>query len=139
MNKAFSLKASDRAPMWRVMDADGAVLGRLSTRIADALRGKDKAKYTPNIDSGDYVVVVNCEKVVLTGKKWDQKIYRRHSGWRGGLKTPTAKEVFAKDPTRIIKHAVKGMLPKGPMGRHMLSKLKIYVGSEHPHKAQVKA
>ncbi|MCK4499749.1 50S ribosomal protein L13 [Candidatus Babeliales bacterium] len=138
MNKAFSLKVADRDPAWRVMDADGAVLGRLATQVANALRGKDKVTFTPHVDSGDYVIIINCEKVVMTGKKWDQKIYRRHSGWRGGLRTPTAREVYEKDPTRIITHAVKGMLPTGPMGRHMLSKLKVYVGSEHPHQAQVK-
>ncbi|MCK4499858.1 50S ribosomal protein L13 [Candidatus Babeliales bacterium] len=138
MNKTFSLKAGDRDPQWRLMDADGAILGRLATQVAEALRGKDKPFYTANVDSGDYVVIINCEKIVMTGKKWDQKIYRRHSGWRGGLRTPNAKEVFAIDPTRIVKHAVKGMLPTGPMGRYMLGKLKLYVGSEHPHQAQIK-
>lgn len=113
-------------------------MGRLCTQIADILRGKDKATYTPHTDSGDYVVVTNCEKIVLTGNKWDDKIYARFSGWRGGLKEPSAKEVFAKDPSRLIMQGVKGMLPKNKLNRQVLKKLKIYVGSEHPHQAQLK-
>jgi large subunit ribosomal protein L13 len=137
MNKAFSLKTNDRAPKWRVYDASGRTLGRLATEIAVALRGKDKTIYTPHIDAGDYVVVLNCDKVFLTGKKLENKIYWRHSAWLNGRRETVASEMLEKKPEHLIKHAVKGMLPKGPQGRQMLTKLKIYVGSEHPHQAQI--
>lgn len=138
MNKSYILKNEEREPKWRKIDASGQVLGRLCTQIADILRGKDKPTYTPHTDSGDYVVVTNCEKIVLTGNKWDDKIYARFSGWRGGLKEPSAKDVFAKDPSRLIMHGVMGMLPKNKLNRQVIKKLKIYVGSEHPHQAQLK-
>lgn len=136
MNKCYFLSKENRAPKWRVIDASGQVLGRLSTQIADALRGKDKPEYTPHTDSGDYVVVINCDKVVLTGNKWEDKIYPFFSGWRSGLKEFRAKDLQKKDPTLIVKLAVKRMLPKNKLSAQVLKKLKIYVGSEHPHKAQ---
>lgn len=138
MNKSFVLKKEDRDPSWRKIDASGQVLGRLCTQIAEILRGKDKPFYTPHTDSGDYVVVVNCEKIVLTGDKWEDKIYARYSGWRGGLKELSAKEVFAKDPRRLIIHGVKGMLPKNKLNRQIIKKLKVYKGADHSHKAQLK-
>jgi large subunit ribosomal protein L13 len=137
MNKLFFLRKEDRSPRWRVVDAEGKILGRLASEIADMLRGKDKAIYTPHTDGGDYVVVINAEKVVLSGNKMDTKIYQTYSGWIGGLKEKTPKQILAKHPDRIIEHAVKGMLPKTKMGRAVVRKLKIYAGSEHPHKAQV--
>lgn len=137
MNKAFILRTEDRDPKWRVMDAEGQVLGRLASEIAIALRGKDKETFTAHQDAGDFVVVTNCEKVVLTGRKWDQKLYRSHSGYRSkGFKERTAKEVVEKHPTKLLVNAVKGMLPKNRLGRALLTKLKAYAGSEHPHKAQ---
>lgn len=136
-NKTFFLKKEDNKPKWHVIDATDKVLGRLATEAADRLRGKDEATFTPHTDSGDYVVVINAEKVKLTGKKMDDKIYASYSGWIGGLKELTAKQVKEKDPTRLIKYAVKGMLPKNKLSRQIIKKLKIYVGSEHPHKAQV--
>ena len=136
MNKSFVLRKEDRSPEWHVIDASGKVLGRLATHVADVLRGKDRPEYTPHTDSGDYVVIINCDKIVLTGNKWKDKIYRSYSGWRSGLKERSAREVFEKDPTRIIRAAVKGMLPKNKLNRQIIKKLKIYVGSEHPHKAQ---
>ena len=137
MNRSFVLKKEERAPKWIVVDAQGQVLGRLATRIADVLRGKDKAYYTPHTDSGDYVVVINAEKIVLTGNKWEGKEYASYSGWMGGLRVTTAQEMLKKHPTSIIQHAVKGMLPKNKLNRDILKKLKVYTGSEHPHKAQV--
>lgn len=137
MNKTFFLRKEDRLPKWKLIDAQGQVLGRLATQIADALRGKDKAIYTPQTDAGDYVVVINAEKIVLTGNKMEDKTYERYSGWIGGLHVVTPKELLKKHPERIIEHAVKGMIPKTKMGDAMLSKLRVYAGSEHPHKAQV--
>lgn len=137
MNRSFVLRPEDRDPKWRLIDAEGKILGRLATEITDALRGKDRPEFTPNTDSGDYVVVINCDKVRLTGDKWDQKLYRSHSGWMGGFKERKASDVLAKHPTHIIKYAVKGMLPKNKLSRQILDKLKIYSGSEHPHKAQI--
>ncbi len=138
MNKCFFLRKEDRKPMWHVIDASGLVLGRLATRIADILRGKNKAEYTPHTDAGDYVVITNCKKIVLTGNKWDGKIYVSHSGWRSGKKERTAKEVFEKDPTLLIKYAVKRMLPKTKLGREMFKKLKVYEDDNHSHEAQIK-
>lgn len=137
MNKTFFLRTEDRSPDWRVIDAEGQVVGRLATKIADILRGKDKVTFTPHADAGDYVVVINAEKIVLTGNKVEDKEYQSYSGWIGGLKTATAKELLAKDPTRILEHAVKGMLPDNRLKAKFMKKLKIYVGANHPHKAQV--
>lgn len=137
MNKSFILKNEERNPQWRKIDATGQVLGRLCTQIADALRGKDRATYTPQTDSGDYVVVINCEKIVLTGNKWDDKIYAHYTGWRSGYKERTAKQILAKDARQLIIHAVKGMLPKNKLNRQVIKKLKVYVGEAHPHKAQL--
>jgi large subunit ribosomal protein L13 len=137
MNKAFFLRNEDRAPEWRHIDAKGLVLGRLATQVAVALRGKDRPQFTAHIDSGDYVVITNCDKIVLTGDKWDGKIYKSYSGWKSGLKELTARQVFEREPERLIRSAVKGMLPKGPLGRQLLKKLRVYVGEAHPHAAQV--
>ena len=136
MNKTFFLRKEDRKPKWHVIDATDKVLGRLATSIADLLRGKGKAEYTPHTDGGDYVVVTNSEKIQLTGKKWTDKMYSRYSGWRSGLKTRSAEEAQKRDHTFLIRHAVKGMLPKNKLGRKMIQKLKIYAGTEHAHKAQ---
>lgn len=121
---------------WYVVDAEGATLGRLASEIAKVLRGKNKPEYTPHIDTGDYVIVVNAEKIKVTGKKLDQKVYYRHSGYVGGIKETTLKEMLNKHPERVIEFAVKGMLPKGPLGRQMYTKLHVYAGAEHPHAAQ---
>lgn len=121
---------------WYVVDAAGKVLGRLATQIAKYLRGKHKPEYTPHADAGDYIVVINAEQIKVTGKKQKEKIYYTHSGYPGGLKETPFDKLQAKDPTRIIEKAVKGMLPKNPLGRDMLRKLKVYVGAEHPHTAQ---
>lgn len=137
MNSAFYLKNEARRPQWHLVDADGEVLGRLATQIANRLRGKDKAYFTPHTDSGDYIVVINAEKVVLTGNKMTDKRYDSYSGWIGGLKSLTANQVMEKHPDRLIELAVKRMLPKNTLSRHMMRKLLIYAGAEHPHKAQI--
>jgi large subunit ribosomal protein L13 len=121
---------------WYVVDAEGKVLGRLASEIATRLRGKHKPNYCTFMDVGDFIVVINADKVQLTGKKWDDKKYYRHSGWIGGIKEATAKEVLAKKPEMLIKTAVKGMLSKNKLGRKQLKKLKIYAGKDHPHSAQ---
>lgn len=121
---------------WYVVDADGCTLGRLASEVANVLRGKNKPQYTPNVDTGDYVIVINAEKINVTGKKLDQKIYYRHSEYVGGMKETTLREMLAKKPEKVIELAVKGMLPKGPLGRQMYSKLHVYAGAEHPHAAQ---
>lgn len=121
---------------WYVVDASGQVLGRLATQIAKYLRGKHKPEYTPHADAGDYIVVINAEQIKVTGKKAQEKIYRTHSGFPGGLKEMTFDKLQAKDATRALKIAVRGMMPKNPLGRDMLRKLKVYVGAEHPHTAQ---
>ena len=121
---------------WWIVDAAGLTLGRLATRVASQIRGKTKAVYTPHLDTGDHVVVVNAEKVALTGKKVTDKIYRRHSGYPGGLTETAAKDVLKRHPERVIESAVQGMLPKGPLGRRLVRKLKVYAGSDHPHQAQ---
>ena len=121
---------------WYVVDADGATLGRLSSEIAKVLRGKNKPEFTPHIDTGDYVIVVNAEKVKTTGKKLDQKIYYHHSEYVGGMKETTLREMLAKKPEKVIELAVKGMLPKGPLGRQMITKLHVYAGPEHNNAAQ---
>ena len=121
---------------WYVVDAEGCTLGRLSSEVAKVLRGKNKPVYTPHIDTGDYVVVINADKIKVTGKKMDQKIYYHHSDYVGGMKETTLKEMMAKKPEKVIELAVKGMLPKGPMGRAMIKKLHVYAGAEHAHQAQ---
>ena len=127
---------SDVARSWYVADVDGKTLGRAATRIASVLRGKHRADFTPHADAGDFVVVINAEKVHLTGKKWSDKIYRDHSLFPGGLKPKTAAQLHEKHPTDLVKRAVKGMLPKGPLGRALYRKLKVYAGAAHPHIAQ---
>ena len=121
---------------WYVVDADGCTLGRLASGVASVLRGKNKPQFTPHVDTGDYVIIVNADKVKVTGKKMDQKIYYHHSDYVGGMKETTLKEMLAKKPERVIELAVKGMLPKGPLGRSMYTKLFVYAGPEHKHEAQ---
>ncbi len=135
-SKTYSPRAADIERKWYVVDARGQTLGRLSTQIARVLTGKNKPTYAPHVDTGDFVIVVNAEKVVLTGRKEDEKVYHRHSGKPGSLKTETAGELRARRPTAMIERAVKGMLPKNKLGRRQLRKLKVYVGPEHPHAAQ---
>ena len=121
---------------WYVVDADGCTLGRLASGVASVLRGKNKPEFTPHVDTGDYVIVVNAEKVKVTGKKMDQKIYYNHSDYVGGMRETTLKEMMNKKPEKVIELAVKGMLPKGPLGRSMYTKLFVYAGPEHKHEAQ---
>ncbi len=137
--KTHSTKASDIKRDWHVIDASGRTLGRLATEIAQLLKGKHKPIYAPHLDTGDYVIVVNAEKVRVTGNKAKQKVYYRHSGYPGGLKAITFEKMMEKHPARIIEQAVRGMLPKNPLGRAMFRKLKVYDGPTHPHQAQVKA
>lgn len=134
--KTLSAKPADVQHDWLIVDADGEILGRLATRIADALRGKGKTNFTPHVDTGDYVVVVNCDRIRVTGQKLDQKIYYRHSGYPGGLRERTLAEQLQRDSTEVVRHAVKGMLPKNSLGAAQLRKLKLYRGAEHPHEAQ---
>jgi large subunit ribosomal protein L13 len=134
--KTYSTKAKDIKREWWVIDAADKTLGRVATEAASLLMGKHKPLYAPYIDTGDYVVVVNAAKVKVTGKKAEQKIYYRYSGYPGGLKSPSFKEVFSQDPARVIELAVKGMLPHNNLGRAMFKKLKVYPGNEHPHQAQ---
>ena len=129
-------KAADITRKWYVVDAEGLALGRVASQVANILRGKNKPIYTPNVDTGDYVIVINAQKVVLTGKKLDQKIYYKHSGYVGGLKETKYRKLMAEKPEEALRHAVVGMLPKGPLGRQMAKKLKIYAGAEHEHAAQ---
>ena len=121
---------------WYVVDAEGCTLGRLASEIAKVLRGKNKPVFTPHVDTGDYVIIINAEKIKVTGKKLDQKIYYNHSDYVGGMKETTLKDMLAKKPTYVVEHAVKGMLPKGPLGRQMMSKLHVYAGENHGHEAQ---
>src|SRR5438128_1738652 len=121
---------------WHVIDADGAILGRLAAQVANVLRGKNKPVYTPHLDAGDFVVVINAEKVVVTGKKERDKIFMSYSGWKGGEKFQSVADIRAKHPEKLIHHAVKGMVPKNRLGRVLLTKLKVYKGSKHPHAAQ---
>lgn len=137
MNKTFFLKKEEHVPQWRVIDAKGKVLGRLATQLADILRGKDKPSFTPHADGGDYVVVINAEKIKLTGNKWNTKIYDRYTGYIGGYRTRTAQEMRETRPEEIITLAVKRMLPKNRLSRTLIEHLKVYAGPEHPHKAQV--
>jgi large subunit ribosomal protein L13 len=134
--KTYSVKAGEITRRWFVVDAEGKVLGRLATEIARVLRGKHKPTYTPHLDTGDFVVVVNADKVRLTGRKEDQKTYFRHTGYMGHEKFIPFREMLAKHPERVIELAVKGMLPKNALGRQMRHKLKVYAGTEHPHSAQ---
>jgi large subunit ribosomal protein L13 len=136
MQKTWNAKTGDVPREWYVVDAEGKTLGRLATRIADTLRGKDKPQYTPHTDTGDFVVVVNCEKVAVTGKKMDEKMYYRHSGYPGGLKQRTLREQLDRRPTDVLRKAVKGMLPRNRLARQQLLKLKVYAGPDHPHEAQ---
>ena len=134
--KSFMQKKETVERKWYVVDAEGQTLGRLATKVATVLRGKHKPTYTPNVDCGDFVIVVNADKAVLTGNKDTQKIYYNHSGYTGGLRERTGKEMLEKYPTEMIERAVKGMLPNGRLGRQMYKKLFVYTGSEHPHAAQ---
>jgi len=134
--KTWTAKPHEVERRWFVVDAEGKTLGRLATQIADTLRGKGKAEYTPHVDTGDFVVVVNAEKIAVTGKKLDDKIYFRHSGYPGGLRQRTLREQLDRRPTEVLRKAVKGMLPRNRLARAQIRKLKIYVGPEHPHEAQ---
>ncbi|HHT96124.1 MAG TPA: 50S ribosomal protein L13 [Clostridia bacterium] len=134
--KTYMAKADSIEKKWYVVDAEGRTLGRLASEIAKILMGKNKPEYTPSVDTGDYVIVINADKVVVTGKKETQKLYRRHTGYVGGLREVVYRDLMAKHPDRIITYAVKGMLPKNKLGRHMLKKMKVYAGSEHNHQAQ---
>jgi large subunit ribosomal protein L13 len=137
IHKTFVAKPADIEREWFVVDATDLTLGRLATQIASVLRGKHKPSYTPYEDVGDFVVVINAEKVQVTGRKLDQKMYYRHTGYPGGIKSVTLRRQLQKHPERVIEHAVKGMLPRGPLGRRQFKKLKVYAGSEHPHQAQL--
>lgn len=134
--KTFSAKSHEVKRDWFVVDASDKVLGRLATEIARRLRGKHKAEYTPHVDTGDYIIVTNAEKVTVTGRKFKNKMYYRHTGHPGGIKSDSFEKLQARNPARIIELAVKGMLPKNPLGREMYRKLKVYIGNEHPHTAQ---
>ena len=134
--KTWNAKPNELERRWYVVDADGQTLGRLATRIADTLRGKRKPEYTPHVDTGDFVVVVNAEKIAVTGKKLEQKRYYRHSGYPGGLRERTLAEQLRRRPTEVLRIAVKGMLPKNRLARQQITKLKIYAGPAHPHEAQ---
>ena len=132
----YMAKAADVQRKWYVVDAEGVVLGRLASQVAAILRGKNKPVYTPHVDTGDYVIILNADKVVLTGKKLDQKIYYHHSGYTGGLKETSYRHLMEEKPEFAVKRAIIGMLPKGPLGRKMAKKMKVYAGAEHEHAAQ---
>ncbi len=134
--KTFSAKAHEVERDWFLVDADGKTLGRLASEVAKRLRGKHKAEYTPHVDTGDYIVIVNAEKIGVTGKKLQDKMYHRHTGYIGNLKSSNLQTMLDRNPERVIETAVKGMLPKNPLGRAMFRKLKVYTGAEHPHTAQ---
>ncbi len=134
--KTFSAKAEEVERAWFVVDLEGKTVGRAATEIAKVLRGKHKAIYTPHVDTGDFVIAINADKVVFTGRKMTQKIYWRHSGYTGGIKGVTAEKQLQRKPNEVINAAVRGMLPKGPLGRKMLKKFKVYTGASHPHEAQ---
>ena len=136
MNKTYVTKTEDVQRDWYVVDATGQTLGRLASEVARILRGKHKPIYSPAVDVGDYVIVVNVEKIHVTGRKLDQKVYYRHSGYPGGLKEVSLRRMLEEHPTRVVEHAVRGMLPKNRLGRKMAKKLKIYAGADHPHEAQ---
>ncbi len=135
-NKTFVAKPNEVKRDWYIVDADGKTLGRLATEIAARLRGKHKPEYTPHVDTGDYIVVVNAEKIGVTGNKRTDKMYHHHTGYIGNLKSISFEKLIDKAPERVIEKAVKGMMPKGPLGRAMMKKLKVYAGTEHPHTAQ---
>ena len=135
-NKTYSAKASEIERKWYIIDASGKPLGRVATEVAKLLRGKHKPTFTPNIDTGDHVIVLNCKEAVLTGRKLDQKIYRHHSGYIGGMKETTAREMMNKKPEEVMYLAIKGMLPKNSLGRQSIKKLRVYAGSEHENMAQ---
>lgn len=137
MYKTYMAKPAEVDRKWYVVDATGLTLGRLATQIATVLRGKHKPQYTPHVDVGDFVIVVNAEKVKVTGRKLDQKMYYRHTGYPGGLKSVTLRRQLEKFPERVLESAVRGMLPHGPLGRRMFKKLKVYAGPQHPHQAQM--
>ncbi len=132
----ISAKRSDNPQKWYVVDANGAVLGRLATQVAQRLRGKHNPHFTPHVDTGDWVIVINADKISLSGRKMDKKVYYRHSGYIGGLKEITAKDLLEKKPEALVRSAVKGMLPKNKLGRQLFKKLKVYAGEAHPHEAQ---
>ena len=134
--RTYSAKPENIEKKWYVVDARGCVLGRLASFVAGRLRGKHKPIFTPHVDTGDHIVVINADQVALTGRKWDQKVYYRHSGYMGGLKSTTAKELLEKRPEDLVMHAVRGMLPKNRLGRKMLKNLRVYAGPDHPHVAQ---
>ena len=134
--KTFMANAQNVERNWYIVDADGMTLGRLASQVAAILRGKNKPTFTPHVDCGDHVVIINAAKVVLTGKKLDQKVYYHHSGFAGGLKETKYRKLMAEKPEFAVKHAIVGMLPKGPLGRQMARKLRVYAGAEHEHEAQ---
>lgn len=134
--KSYMVNPSTIERKWFIVDATGHTLGRLASEVANVLRGKNKPVFTPHVDTGDYVIIINAEKIKVTGKKLDQKIYYNHSDYVGGMKETTLKDMLAKKPTYVVEHAVKGMLPKGPLGRQMMSKLHVYAGENHGHEAQ---
>lgn len=136
MNTTYSPKSAEIDRQWYVVDATGQRLGRLATRVASIIRGKHKAIYTPHMDTGDFVIVVNADKVELTGRKEDQKVYYRHSGWPGNLKQETARQLRSRRPVKLVENAVKGMLPHNRLGRRLYTKLKVYGGPDHPHQSQ---
>ena len=136
MNKTFMANPDKVERKWYVVDATGYTLGRLASEVAKVLRGKNKPIFTPHIDTGDFVIIVNADKIKTTGKKMDQKMYYRHSDYVGGFKSATLREMMDKKPEQVLKLAIKGMLPKGPLGRQMFKKLNVYAGPEHPHAAQ---
>jgi large subunit ribosomal protein L13 len=136
MTKTYLEKPANVQRKWYLVDAEGKTLGRLAAKVATLLRGKHKPTFTPHVDTGDHVVIVNAEKVVLTGNKMETKTYSTHSGFPGGLKTLTAEHVHRKDPTKLLTKAIEGMLPKNPLGNHMAKKLRVYAGATHPHQAQ---
>ena len=134
--KTFSAKANEVKRDWFLVDANGKTLGRLASEVASRLRGKHKAEYTPHVDTGDYIVIVNAAKITVTGNKFDDKMYHHHSGYIGNLKSVPFKDLIKKKPEEVIQKAVKGMLPKGPLGREMAKKMKVFAGNEHAHAAQ---
>ena len=136
-NGLYETKSSDLNPKWHHFDAENQTLGRLSSMIAKILQGKHKPNYVPHLNTGDFIVVTNVEKIRATGQKLSDKMYYQHSGYHGGLRTETLSDILEKNPDRVLRKSVKGMLPKNSMGRHMLSRLKLYSGNEHPHQAQL--
>ena len=136
VQKTYATTPSVIERRWWLVDAKGMTLGRVASKVAPILRGTQKPYFTPHLDTGDYVIIVNADKIHVTGKRLDQKLYRRHSGYPGGLKSMTLRETMSRFPNRALKLAIKGMLPKGPLGRQMAKKLKVYAGAEHPHQAQ---